>query len=89
MRVPKPCTMPLLISFVSNRICAAEDAACRLRVLFPSVNISIRNDALELSNVPPDHSAEIMQAASDQLIRSQYAQDTSVLRDRLYARLLG
>jgi hypothetical protein len=81
--------MSLLISFAPSRRSAAEDTATRLRVLFPSIKISIHDDALELSNIPPDRSDEIAQAASDQLIRSQYAQDTSGLRDRLYARLLG
>ena len=81
--------MSLLISFVPSWRRAAEDTAARLRVLFPSIKISIREDALELSNIAPDRSDEIAQAASDQLIRSQYAQDTSALRDRLYARLLG
>jgi hypothetical protein len=81
--------MSLLISFAPNRRSAAEDTATRLRVLFPSIKISIHDNALELSNIPPDRSDEIEQAASDQLIRSQYAQDTACLRDRLYTRLLG
>tara|TARA_R110001606_G_scaffold390666_1_gene557828 strand:- start:86 stop:331 length:246 start_codon:yes stop_codon:yes gene_type:complete len=81
--------MYLLISFSPTRRSAAEDTATRLRVLFPSIKISIREDALELSNIPPDQADEIAQAASDQLLRSRYAQDTSSLRDRLYARLLG
>ena len=81
--------MSLLISFAPARRSAAEDTVARLRVLYPSIKIIIHVDALELSNVPQERADEIAQAASDQLIRSQYARDTAGLRDRLYARLLG
>lgn len=81
--------MSLLISFLPSRRSAAEDAASRLGILYPSITINIHVDALELSNVPQKQADEVAQVVSDQMIRSQYAQDTAGLRDRLYARLLG
>ena len=81
--------MSLLISFLPSRRSAAEDAASRLGILYPSIKINIHVDALELSNVPQEQADEVAQVVSDQLMRSQYAQDTAGLRDRLYARLLG
>ena len=81
--------MPLLIPFNPGRQAAAEDAACRLRVLYPALTICLRDGAIELGDVPPDQADDIAQSACDQLVRSRYAEDTASLRERLYARLLG
>jgi hypothetical protein len=81
--------MSVLISFNPRRRNAAKDAAIRLRVLYPSINVSFHEGELELSNIQPENTVEVVQAAADQILRSQYSEDTSNLRDRLYARLLG
>ena len=67
----------------------AQDAADRLSVIFPQIEIAVEPTRLLLSNVPDSLVDEARQVAKDQLIRSRYASETAELRAALYRRLLG
>tara|TARA_R110001606_G_scaffold326071_1_gene472858 strand:+ start:900 stop:1145 length:246 start_codon:yes stop_codon:yes gene_type:complete len=67
----------------------AQDAADRLSVIFPELEVTVEPGRLLLSNVPDSRAAEARQVATDQLIRSRYASETAELRAALYRRLLG
>lgn len=68
---------------------AAQDAADRLAVIFPKLDIALEGGCLLMSNVPDALVDETRQVARDQLIRSRYAAETAGLRATLYRRLLG